>query len=373
MTAALEQVGRRTVARPDRIGQQTAVEQARAVAEVAAAVQVAQQFPRDLDRVYAEMREACDDIDLAREAFYKVDNRGDGPSVHLARELARIFGNFQYGVHELHRDDDLGQSEVQSFAWDVQTNTRNTRLFISPHQTMKKINGVQTRVEIVDLTAVYLNNQNTGARAVRETILSTLPKKLVREAERICRARLEAGDPEQSASDRTKEALAFFADLRPTPVSEAQLVAHLKGRKPKDWTPRDIADLEVIAGSLRRGETTVADQFPEPQRVTTDEITGGGAEGAPGTAPSPARGPKANQGQMKRIHGLLKDLNVTSDEGIRQAIGVILGLDGPITSRRDLLQDQADVVIAHLEKNGPPPPSDDDAPPSDDEPDGGGS
>jgi len=39
--------------------QATAVEQARAVAEVAAAIQVAQQCPRDIRRAWAEMQEAC--------------------------------------------------------------------------------------------------------------------------------------------------------------------------------------------------------------------------------------------------------------------------------------------------------------------------
>src|SRR6266702_3670328 len=41
------------------LSQATAVEQARAVAEVAAAVQVAQQNPRDITRSLALMREAC--------------------------------------------------------------------------------------------------------------------------------------------------------------------------------------------------------------------------------------------------------------------------------------------------------------------------
>ena len=97
--------------------QATAVEQARAVAEVAAAVQVAQQCPRDMRRAWADMQEACSRRGLADRAFYDVRNRGRGPTVHLARELARIWGNMDYGVHELSRDDARGRTLAQ-FATD---------------------------------------------------------------------------------------------------------------------------------------------------------------------------------------------------------------------------------------------------------------
>jgi hypothetical protein len=63
---------------------------------------------------------------LANRAFYSVPNRGNGPSVHLARELARIWGNLDYGVKELRRDDAAGESEVLAFAWDQQTNVRSS-------------------------------------------------------------------------------------------------------------------------------------------------------------------------------------------------------------------------------------------------------
>ena len=87
------------------VSQATSVEQSRAVAEVQSAVIVAQQIPRDLQRAEAEMRDACSRMAMAKQAFYRVPNRGTGPSVHLLRELARIWGNTQYGVNELARND----------------------------------------------------------------------------------------------------------------------------------------------------------------------------------------------------------------------------------------------------------------------------
>jgi hypothetical protein len=274
MSGPLERAGRRAVPQPKSIGQVTAVEQARAVAEVAAAVQVAQQFPRDLERVRREMAEACASHDLARQAFYAVPNRGEGPSVHLARELATIWGNFQSGTHELHRDDEAGQSEVQSFAWDVQTNSRSSRTFISPHQKMRG----QNRVDLVDLNDVYLNNQNVGARALRECIFAALPKWYLNEAERLCRETLERGTGEP-VEQRAAKAVAAFARLN---VTEAQLTARV-GRPVAQWTPEDLASLEVVFTSLQRGETTVDEQFDVPKpaaSVSAKDIVRTATDGA---------------------------------------------------------------------------------------------
>jgi hypothetical protein len=162
---------------PHSATQATQIEQARAIAEVQAAVVVAQQCPRDLQRAEAEMRDACSRTALANRAFYRVPNRGQGPSVHLARELARIWGNVQYGVHELRRDDRAGMSEIQAFAWDVQTNTRSTRTFQVPHQRMvtNKATGEQTRKDLIDLGDVYLNNQNVRARSRRGSAMGGRP------------------------------------------------------------------------------------------------------------------------------------------------------------------------------------------------------
>jgi hypothetical protein len=240
----------------------TAVEQARAIAEVQAAVVVAQQCPRDIARVEGEMAEACGRTALAERAFYRVPNRGNGPSVHLARELARIYGNFQYGVHELRRDDATGMSEIQAFAWDVQTNVRSTRTFQVPHQRMK--NG--KREHLVDLGDVYLNNQNIGARAVRECIFTALPTWLVEAAETRCRETLRDGDG-KPLKDRIADAVGAFANTYG--VKQAQLEDKL-GHKRGQWDAGHVASLSVLFQSLTRGEVSVEEEFPQARLTATD-------------------------------------------------------------------------------------------------------
>jgi hypothetical protein len=246
------------------IGQATAVEQARAVAEVQAAVIVAQNVPRDVVRARGEMQEACGRMALAQRAFYRVPNRGEGPTVHLARELARIWGNIQYGVHELRRDDDAGESEIQAFAWDVQTNTRSTRTFIVPHARMKG----GKRQPLIDLGDIYLSNQNVGSRAVRECVFTVLPTEFVEAAEATCRATLEHGEGEP-LSERVAKMVKAFDGIG---VKVAQLEAKLE-RKRGQWTAGDVATMLIAFKSIQSGDSVRDDEFP-PVRVTVDEIAG---------------------------------------------------------------------------------------------------
>lgn len=247
------------------IGQATAVEQARAVAEVQSAVIVAQNVPRDVSRARGEMADACGRMALAQRAFYRVPNRGNGPSVHLARELARIWGNIQYGVHELRRDDAAGESEVQAFAWDVQTNTRSTRTFVVPHARMKG----GKRQPLVDLGDIYLSNQNVGARAVRECIFTVLPTEFTEAAQDECRRTLEHGEG-KPLDERISDMVTVFADLG---VKQQQIEKRLE-RKRGQWTAGDVASMLIVYKSIQRSETTADEEF-ETGGVTASEITAG--------------------------------------------------------------------------------------------------
>lgn len=241
-----------------RTTQVTQVEQSRAVAEVQAAVVVAQQCPRDSAKARDEMLASCRTPGLAERAFYSVPNRGSGPTVHLARELARIWGNVQYGVHELSRDDVAGMSEVQAFAWDVQTNTRSTRTFQVPHERMRG----RDRAKLTDLGDIYLNNQNQGARAVREAIFSILPPWLVEEAKATCDATLKHGGGKPLAQ-RVSDALKAFDGIG---VAQSRLERRV-GRSSAQWTDGDVARLVVDFRTVERGESSVDDLFPDGVEV----------------------------------------------------------------------------------------------------------
>ncbi|MGY1579198.1 hypothetical protein [Streptomyces sp. MN13] len=262
---------------PARIGQGTAVEQSRAAAEVQAAVVVAQQCPRNIQAAVAEMRESCKQQGLAERAFFRYSRGGStvtGASVHLARELARVWGNVQYGLVEMRRDDEYGQSEMQAFAWDVQTNSRNSSTFIVPHRRDTKSGTKQ----LTDMRDIYENNANNGARRVREAIFAILPPWFVEEAKELCNQTLRDGGGKPLAQ-RIADAIKAFEGLG---VTADRIEARFE-RESGKWTEHDVAQLLVIFKSIQRGEVTAEEEFPAP-RVSTDELTGG-------TTPKPAATP----------------------------------------------------------------------------------
>lgn len=239
--------------------QATVVEQARAVAEVAAAVRVAQDFPRDMTRAVEQMRQSCSQKSLANRAFYSLPRAGgrvEGSTVHLARELARCFGNVEYGIRETHRDDAAGVSEVLAWAWDVENNVRQSRGFVVPHARMAR----GARVQLTDLSEIANNNNSVAARALRECILTLLPVWFRDDAESIAAETLNAALEGETVEQRVTAAIEYFG--REFAVTLPQMETRL-GMPRAKWTPAELATLNVIASEFGRGEKSVEDEFPE--------------------------------------------------------------------------------------------------------------
>ncbi|HEX4830292.1 MAG TPA: hypothetical protein VH478_04280 [Trebonia sp.] len=288
MTSQLDHV--RPVATPGRVGQGTAVEQSRAIAEVQAQVIVAQQMPRDIGRADLDMRRSCNMKGLAEKAFYRYSRAGSqisGPSVQLARELARCWGNIQYGITELRRDDDHGQSEMLAFAWDLETNTRSATTFIVQH--VRDAGGRQK--QLTEQRDIYENNANNGARRLREMIFAILPGWYTEDAVAACYATL-AGD--KSDGDTVEQrADAAVARYGKQGITLGQLENKL-GAPRSRWSPSDLAQLAVIWRSIGRGETTAEAEFgPSPARVTAKDVLEPGPQGEQ-PKPGRQRGKKAD-------------------------------------------------------------------------------
>ena len=293
---------------PSQIGQATAVEQSRAIAQVQAAVVMARQFPRSEQHAIAQMRDACSRIELARRAFFSFNRAGSavvGPSVYLARELARIWGNIDYGLNEMKRDDQHGQSEMQAYAWDLETNSRSTRTFVVEHGRDTR----QGRKKLTELRDIAENNNNFGARNVREMIFAVLPRWFTDMAEELCRETMDSGggDP---LPVRIDKAIANYGKGR---ITREQLEQRV-GAGVDEWTHADVTDLEILFGSLSRKEISRDEAFP-PKPVTASELAG---------KPATKRSPKAAPAQE-------------SPEGVDPDTGEVLDgelvepdLDGPM-------------------------------------------
>jgi hypothetical protein len=266
--------------------QATVVEQTRAAAEVIAAVRAAQAVPRDRSLCVQRMRAACSQYELAAQAFYAYRMGGSevaGPTVALARELAAIWGNLDAGTVELDRDDGRHRSEVRAHAWDQETNTRITRSVIVPH--VNYVGRTKQRA-LTEMREIDANNNSVGGRALREVIYAVLPKAFVEEAKRICHETVQRGPlaPDGSEVDlsvRIGEAVAAFGRARP-PVTQATLEGKI-GRPAAKWTAEDVAQLDILFNTLKRGEISREEAFPDEQGgISGDDLRAQAAAAPPG-------------------------------------------------------------------------------------------
>jgi len=119
------------------------IEKSRAVQEVQAALVIAKKFPRDLTAAFTKIIESCKRPSLASQALYKYPRGGQvitGPSIRLAEVIAQNYGNLDFGVRELERRNNV--SIAESYCWDIESNTRQTKVFEVPHEIYTK-NGTK--------------------------------------------------------------------------------------------------------------------------------------------------------------------------------------------------------------------------------------
>lgn len=344
---------------PTHVGQGTVIEQSRAVAQVQAAVIVAHQYPRDIQRALREMKEACARPALANKAFYAYPRGGEtvtGPTIKLAQEIACMWGNVDFGYAELRVDTVLGESEMLAHAWDLETNTRFSQIVVVKHVRDKKDKGGRKVSEaLVDQRDIYEANTNNAARRLRECIRRVVPTWFFEEAEARCRATLEDPGDGLTQAQRIAQLLRHFGDRHG--VGQTRVEARV-GKPCAGWTAWDVAQLTITVESILRGDLTVTEAFPVDP-VTGDEITrrAAGPAAAPAAAPSPPEPETStvgdsqlpamvDSGQLTRIHTLLTHCGV-SDKAVRRSAVAAMVLR-PIESSNELTRAEGDHVIREL-------------------------
>lgn len=244
--------------------QATQVEQARAVAEVIAAVQAAQSRPRNEDDSISRFMRSCARPAFAEKAFWKFRRSGEmltGPTIDFALEALRCWGNATSGTAELARG--VGQSEMLAFAWDLETNTQRRNTFVNPHtgyvDTPKKNDAgdILPPRKMIAVRDIRENNQSAGSRVEREAILSVLPAWYVEMGVAACYQTL-AGDSAEPLEDRRRKVILYMEKRHG--VTRAMLEAKI-GAPSDQWMDLDLAQLKVADNAIQRGESTVDIEF----------------------------------------------------------------------------------------------------------------
>lgn len=224
----------------------------REIADVQALVYLAKQYPRNPVVASDRLLTACQRVTLASVATYVYQKGGtniSGPSIRLAEEIARNWGNIDYGWQEVERL--RASSRVKAYAWDMETNLRRTITFEVPHIRYTK-NGSYPLKDDRDLYECVANN---ASRRVRACILAVIPSDVVDAATNQCQRTLVTSC--EITPERIRKMVDEFGKLGVTrPQIESRIQRSLEAIQPAQFV-----NLMGIYTSLKDGMSEVSQWF----------------------------------------------------------------------------------------------------------------
>lgn len=260
--------------------------QSREIAEVQSAMVIAKRFPRDQIAAMDRILDACTRASLAEQALYEYAKGGSnvtGPSIRMAEMLAQCWGNMQFGIREIEQRG--AESTVEAFAWDVETNTRQVKVFQVPHMryTRKGSYKLEDPREVYELVA------NQGARRLRACILGVIPGDVIDAAVRQCELTMQT--KADTSPELVKTMLAKFAEIGVT----REMIEHRIQRRIEAITPAAVVNLRKVYNSLKDGMSQPGDWFEAAAPVegpvavsAADKLRDAARKAAGKDAPAPA-------------------------------------------------------------------------------------
>ena len=239
----------------------------RELAEVQAMMIIAKRFPRNQIEAVEKINIACQREKLAEGALYSYSRGGTeitGPSIRLAEAIAQAWGNLQFGIREL--EQRAGESTVEAFAWDIESNTRQVKVFQVPHKRYTRARGNYT---LEDPRDIYEMIANQGARRLRACVLGIIPADVVEGAVIECENTLKA--KADTSPEAMKKMLTAFEEFK---VTKEQIEKRIQ-RKIDSITPAQKVGLGKIYNSMKDGMSVAADWFEVAQEK---EAEGKGTE-----------------------------------------------------------------------------------------------
>lgn len=227
----------------------------REMEEVKGQIFMARQFPRNVFQSEQRILDACKRPTLAQTAIYSYPRGGtkvEGPSIRLAEVLAQNWGNLAFGVKELEQRN--GESVAMAYAWDLETNVRQEKIFTVPHSRYTKSKGV---TKLTDPRDIYELVANNGARRLRSCILGIIPGDIVEAAVDECNRTMQGGN-KGPIKDRVAKMLQTFKEEYG--VTQEQIEERV-GYNTSAFTEYDLVEIGKIYTSIKDGMSKVEDWF----------------------------------------------------------------------------------------------------------------
>lgn len=239
-----------------------AAEQQRARTEVEAAYLVAIKRPRDEDRSVNALEKAISRLGFAEDSYYSFP-RGNkevfGPSVNFAREFARVWGNFKYGFHVVHDDEE--KRTIEAYAIDLEWNTSSTReaSFKKLIQRKDPETGVTRWITPDERDLRELTSRHASIE-MRNCILQLCPKDITDSMINQARLSVKSAMKHADIKEIREKAKAAFSEIG---IYAEQLEGYL-GHPVTEATPEEIAELRGILKAIKDGVATRDEYFRKP-------------------------------------------------------------------------------------------------------------
>ena len=240
---------------------QTEMMISRQAQEVQAAMVIAKKFPRDEYEATEKIKRTCQRSTLAEQAIYSYPRGGQnvsGPSIRLAEALAQNWGNIDYGIIELEQKD--GKSEMMAYAWDLESNTRVTKIFGVEHKRDTK----KGSYVLTDSRDIYEATANFGARRMRACILGVIPGDVVDMAVNECIETQKKSYGELPSQEKIKKIEKLFK--KDFGVTKEQIEKYA-GRNMGTFGAEECTDLWGVYTALKNGQAKVDDYFQTKEEV----------------------------------------------------------------------------------------------------------
>ena len=234
----------------------TEVKAQREASEIQAMVFMAKQFPRNQIQAADRILNACTRQTLADSAVYSYPRGGqnvEGPSIRLAEVLAQNWGNLDFGIRELSQEN--GVSTVEAYAWDLETNVRQAKVFQVAHKRMAK-GGTKT---LTDPRDIYEMVANQGSRRLRACILSIIPGDIVEAALSQCSVTQAASVG--TKPEEVKETIRKLTEAMGKFGITAENIQDRYQCRLEAIRPAQIVELRKIYTSLKDGMSKPSDWF----------------------------------------------------------------------------------------------------------------
>jgi len=252
---------------PVQVDAGTAVAIAQIGDEIKAAVVTAKHFPRDENVSFTKIMKSCERASFAERAAYLYKRGGTditGPSVHLAREQARCWGNMRSGIRIVAVTED--EIHIAGWAFDAENNNYSEGQDRFKKLIQRKSSSGTRWIEADERELRELINRR-GAICERNALLKILPPDITEIALQRARETLHKaanGELEQNREDAIRRLVLAFDRLAVTSVMLELYLNHPL----KVITADEIARLREVYRSIEDGNSTREEHFEVTPALT---------------------------------------------------------------------------------------------------------